>query len=121
MKRILIVDDAAFIRMMIKDALQGEFDIVGEAKTGEEALTLYASLKPDAVTMDIALAGEMTGIDALSGIRALDRNAVVIMVSSMGEEAYIKRSIDLGAAEFIVKPFSKDNLRETLKVALAAG
>ena len=68
--------------------------------------------------MDIALAGELNGIDALEKIKTLDKDAIVVMVSSMGEEVYIKRSIDLGAADFIVKPFAKDAICETLKSAL---
>ena len=118
MKRVLIVDDAAFIRMMIKDALKNTFEVVGEAKSAEEAIEMYNELKPDATTMDIALAGELNGIDALEKIKETDKNAVVIMVSSMGEEEYIKRSIDLGASEFIVKPFAKDAICDTLKSAL---
>ena len=115
MKKVLIVDDAAFIRMMIKDAVKNDFEIVGEAKTAEESIDMYRDLKPDVVTMDISLAGEMSGIDALEKIRAENSSAAVVMVSSMGEEEYIKRSIDLGAAEFIVKPFSKEALLATLK------
>ncbi len=118
MKRVLIVDDAAFIRMMLKDALKEGFEIVGESTTAEEAVKMYEELKPDAVTMDISLAGDMNGIDALEKIRAGDPEAVVVMVSSMGEEEYIKRSIDLGAAEFVVKPFTREAVRETLESAL---
>lgn len=118
MKKVLIVDDAAFIRMMIKDALKDDFEIVGEAKSVEEAMELFNQHKPDAVTMDIALVGDLTGIDGLERIKAVDPDAVVIMVSSMGEAEYIKRSIDLGAAEFIVKPFTKENVLDTLKSAL---
>lgn len=118
MKKILIVDDAAFIRMMIKDAVKEDFEVVGEAKSVEDAIGLFNDTKPDAVTMDIALEGELNGIDGLQQIKEIDANAVVIMVSSMGEQEYIKRSIDLGAAEFIVKPFTKENVLDTLKSAL---
>jgi len=118
MKKLLIVDDAAFIRMMIKDAVKGDFEIAGEAKSGEESVELYQNSSPDITTMDISLIGDMTGIDALQKIKELDSNAKVVMVSSMGEEEYIKRSIDLGAAEFIVKPFSKEDLLATLKNVL---
>lgn len=114
MKKILIVDDAAFIRMMIRDALKDGFEIVGEATSCEEAVDLYREQRPDGVTMDISLVGELTGIDALRKIREIDPEARVIMVSSMGEEEYIRSSIDLGAADFIVKPFSKDALREAI-------
>ena len=118
MKKVLIVDDAAFIRMMLVDALKNDFEIVGEAKSAEDALEQYAEKKPDAVTMDITLTGEMTGIEALRKIKEMDSDAVVIMVSSMGEQEYIKQSIDLGAAEFVVKPFSKEAVLETVKAAL---
>ena len=118
MKKVLIVDDAAFIRMMIRDALQADFEIVGEARSAEEALELWEGHRPDVTTMDISLTGEMSGIDALRSIKNMDAGAVVVMVSSMGEEQYIKRSIDLGAAEFIVKPFTREDLNETLKSAL---
>ncbi|MCR9140840.1 MAG: response regulator [bacterium] len=114
MKRILVVDDAAFIRMMIKDALKGSFEIIGEAESVEDAIRVFREKRPDAVTMDISLVGELNGIDALQKIKEIDPGAVVIMVSSMGEEEYIRRSIDLGASEFIVKPFSKDKIRETM-------
>lgn len=114
MKKILVVDDAAFIRMMIKDALKSAFEIIGEAESAEDAIRVFREKRPDAVTMDISLLGELNGIDALQKIKEIDSGAVVVMVSSMGEEEYIRRSIDLGAAEFIVKPFSKETIRETL-------
>lgn len=114
MKRILVVDDAAFIRMMIKDSVKGLFEVVGEAESAEDAIRQYREKRPDVVTMDISLVGELNGIDALQKIKEIEPNALVIMVSSMGEEEYIRRSIDLGASEFIVKPFSKTAIRDTL-------
>ena len=110
MKKVLIVDDAVFIRMMVKDALKDNFEIVGEATTFEEAVSLYEETMPDAVTMDISLASDKNGIDALKEIRAKHHDAVIIMVSSMGEDKYIKESIDAGAIDFIVKPFKKEDL-----------
>lgn len=120
MKSILIVDDAAFIRMMIKDSIKDLFEVVGESDSAEEAIKLYREKRPDIVTMDISLVGELNGIDALQKIKEIEPNAVVIMVSSMGEEEFIRRSIDLGASEFIVKPFSKATIRDTL-VAVTGG
>jgi len=118
MKKVLVVDDASFIRMMIKDALKNDFEIIGEADSVETAMALFQEKRPDVVTMDISLTGDVNGIEGLKQIKTLDANAIVVMVSSMGEEEYIKQSIDAGAAEFIVKPFSKDELLQTLKVAL---
>ena len=114
MKKILIVDDAAFIRMMIKDAIKDRFEVAGEADTAEAAIREYREKRPDAVTMDISLAGELNGIDALKKIKEIDPAAIVVMVSSMGEEEFLKKSIDLGASEFIAKPFSKENMRDVL-------
>ena len=119
MKRVLVVDDAIFIRLMVKDALKGSFDIVGETDSAEESIELFKKLKPDVVTMDISLAGQMNGIEALKAIRAVDSTARVIMVSAMGDQANIKASIELGAFDFIVKPFSKDQLKKTVEMAVA--
>ncbi len=117
-KTILIVDDAAFIRMMIKDAVKNSFEVVGEGKSGEEAVELWKSHRPDITTMDISLTTDSTGIDALKQIKRIDPDAKVVMVSSMGEQEYIKRSIDLGASDFIVKPFTKEGLLSALESAL---
>ncbi|MFO1470788.1 MAG: response regulator [Turneriella sp.] len=117
MKKLLVVDDAIFIRLMVKDALKGEFEVVAETDTAEESISLYEKLKPDVVTMDISLAGAMNGIEALKQIRANDPSARVIMVSAMGDQANIKASIELGAYDFIVKPFSKDQLKKTVQLA----
>ncbi|MCB1174566.1 MAG: response regulator [Leptospiraceae bacterium] len=116
--RLLIVDDAAFIRMMIRDAVKDHFEVVAEASTGEDAVRLWEEHKPAITTMDISLQTEMNGLDALKQIVRQDSRARVIMVSSMGEEEFIKRSIDIGAIDFIVKPFTREDLLATLQAAM---
>lgn len=105
MARILIVDDAAFMRMMIKDILtKGGHEVVGEAGNGAEALAQYTVLKPDAVTMDITMP-EVDGIQGLKSIKAFDAGSIVIMCSAMGQQAMVIEAIQAGARDFIVKPF----------------
>ena len=104
-KNILICDDAAFMRMMIKDILtKNGYNIVGEAENGAKAVEKYAELKPDLVLMDITMP-EMDGIEALKKIKAADANASIIMCSAMGQQAMVIESIQSGAKDFIVKPF----------------
>src|SRR5688572_5271104 len=104
-KRILIVDDAAFMRMMIKDILtKNGYEVVGEAADGMQAVEKFKELRPDLVTMDITMP-EMDGITALKEIKAVEANAVVIMCSAMGQQAMVIDAIQAGAKDFIVKPF----------------
>lgn len=118
MPNILIVDDAAFMRMMIKDILgKNGYTIVGEAENGEKAVELYATLKPDLVTMDITMP-EMDGITAVKEIRKNDPKAVIIMCSAMGQQAMVIDAIQAGARDFIVKPFQPDRVLEAIKKAL---
>ncbi|WP_144509247.1 response regulator [Bacillus sp. FJAT-22090] len=117
-KRILIVDDAAFMRMMIKDILsKNGFEVVGEAADGIQAIEKYAELKPDLVTMDITMP-EMDGIAALKEIKAKDSNATIIMCSAMGQQAMVIDAIQAGAKDFIVKPFQADRVIEAISKAL---
>jgi two-component system chemotaxis response regulator CheY len=114
-KRILIVDDAAFMRMMLKNILsQNGYEIAGEAANGLEAVTLYKELRPDLVTMDITMP-EMDGITAVREIRKLDSEAKIIMCSAMGQQAMVIESIQAGAKDFIVKPFQPDRVLEAVK------
>jgi len=114
-KRVLIVDDAAFMRMMLKNILaQNGYEIVGEASNGLEAVTLYKELKPDLVTMDIIMP-EMGGITAVKEIRGFDSEAKIIMCSAMGQQAMVIESIQAGAKDFIVKPFQPDRVLEAVK------
>jgi two-component system, chemotaxis family, chemotaxis protein CheY len=117
-KRILIVDDAAFMRMMIKDILsKNGFEVVGEAQDGAQAVELYKELNPDLVTMDITMP-EMDGITALKKIRETNGDAKVIMCSAMGQQAMVIDAIQAGAKDFIVKPFQADRVIEAIQKAL---
>lgn len=116
--RVLIVDDAAFMRMMLKDILtKNGFEIVGEAPNGAEAVEIYADTKPDLVTMDITMP-EMDGIAALKEILTDDPEARVIMVSAMGQQAMVIDAIQAGAKDFVVKPFDQHRVLEAIQKAL---
>lgn len=117
-KRVLVVDDAVFMRMMIKDILgKNGFEVVGEAANGALALEEYKKLKPDITTMDITMP-EMDGIAAVKEIKKVDPNAKVIMCSAMGQQAMVMEAIQAGAKDFIVKPFQSDRVVEALNKAL---
>ena len=114
-KNILISDDAAFMRMMIKDILtKNGYNVVGEAENGAKAVEKYNELKPDLVLMDITMP-EMDGIAALKAIKSTDPNATVIMCSAMGQQAMVIEAIQSGAKDFIVKPFQADRVIEAVK------
>lgn len=114
-KNILICDDAAFMRMMIKDILtKNGYNISGEAENGAKAVEKYNELKPDLVLMDITMP-EMDGIQALKKIKETDPNASVIMCSAMGQQAMVIESIQSGAKDFIVKPFQADRVLEAVQ------
>ena len=114
-KNILICDDAAFMRMMIKDILtKNGYNVVGEAENGLKAVEKYSETKPDLVLMDITMP-EMDGIQALKKIKELDSSATVIMCSAMGQQAMVIESIQAGAKDFIVKPFQADRVIEAVK------
>ncbi|MBS4207613.1 response regulator [Bacillus sp. FJAT-50079] len=116
--RILIVDDAAFMRMMIKDILtKNGFEVVGEAADGAEAVEKFKELKPDLVTMDITMP-EMDGISALKEIKGFDPAAKIIMCSAMGQQAMVIDAIQAGAKDFIVKPFQADRVIEAIQKTL---
>ncbi|PWU68862.1 response regulator [Gracilibacillus dipsosauri] len=113
-KRVLIVDDAAFMRMMVKDILtKNGYEVVGEAQDGVEAVEKYDELKPDLVTMDITMP-EMDGIAALKEIKGKDSEANIIMCSAMGQQAMVIDAIQAGARDFIVKPFQADRVIEAI-------
>ena len=108
MKRVLIVDDAAFMRMSIRTMLQNyDFEIVGEAENGVMAIEKYQELQPDIVTLDITMP-EMDGLQALREIKKIDPAASVVLVSALGQEARMKEAIIYGAKGFIVKPFKEE-------------
>ena len=113
--RVLIVDDAAFMRMMIKDILsKNGYEVVGEAENGQKAVEKFQELKPDLTTMDITMP-EMDGITAVKEIKKIDANAKVIMCSAMGQQAMVIEAIQCGAGDFIVKPFQPDRVLEAVR------
>lgn len=115
MTRVLIVDDASFMRMMIKDILQKNgFEVVGEAANGIEAVNLYKKEKPDVVTMDITMP-DMDGIEAVKEIKSFDPTAKIIMCSAMGQQSMVMDAIKSGAKDFIVKPFQADRVLEAIR------
>ena len=114
-KRVLIVDDAIFMRMKLKDILEKNgFEIAGEAQNGLEAIELYKTEKPDVVTMDITMP-EMDGVTALKEIKKADPSAKVIMCSAMGQQSMVMDAIKSGALDFIVKPFDTDRVVKALQ------
>lgn len=115
---VLIVDDALFMRMMIKDILSKDgFEVVGEAENGVEAVKKYAELKPDLVTMDIVMP-EMDGIEAVRNIMKLDPKARVLMCSAMGQQPLVVEALEAGAKDFIIKPFQPAKVVEAVRKAL---
>jgi two-component system, chemotaxis family, chemotaxis protein CheY len=119
MARVLVVDDAAFMRKLVTDALtSGGHEVVGEAGNGVEAVDRYQQLKPDVTTLDITMP-EKDGLTALKDIIALDPGARVVMCSALGQESKVLESIKLGAKDFVVKPFQAPRVLEAVGKALA--
>ncbi|MDR3587625.1 MAG: response regulator [Desulfosporosinus sp.] len=115
---ILIVDDAAFMRMMLRDILtKNGFSVVGEAENGAVAVRRYMELQPNLTTMDITMP-EMDGIQALKEIRKRDTKARIIMCSAMGQQSMVIEAIQAGAKDFIVKPFQAERVVEAITKAL---
>ncbi len=117
MAKILITDDAAFMRMILKDILVKNGHTIIEATNGLDAIKKYKDEKPNLVTMDITMP-EMDGIEALKQIKNFDPNANVIMCSAMGQQAMVIESIQAGAKDFIVKPFQQDRVLDAITKAL---
>ena len=116
--RVLVVDDAAFMRMMVKDILsKNGYDVVGEAENGMKAVEKFNELRPDLVTMDITMP-EMDGISAVKAIRKIDPKAKIVMCSAMGQQAMVIEAIQAGARDFIVKPFQADRVLEAVRKAV---
>ncbi|MFC2947691.1 response regulator [Virgibacillus sediminis] len=118
MAKVLITDDAAFMRMQLKDVLtkQGH-EVVGEAANGEESVLKYAELMPELVTMDITMP-EMNGVDAVKEIKKHHPDAKIIMCSAMGQQSMVLEAIKAGAKDFIVKPFSPERIQEAIQKVL---
>lgn len=118
MARVLIVDDATFMRMMVKDILEKNgYEVIGEANNGIKAVEIYKTEKPDIVTMDITMP-EMDGIEAVKQIKAFDPSAKIVMCSAMGQQSMVMDAIKAGAKDFIVKPFQADRVLEAIKKVL---
>jgi two-component system chemotaxis response regulator CheY len=119
MARVLVVDDAAFMRKMVSDALvKGGHEVVGEAGNGNEAVARYQELRPEVTTLDITMP-EKDGLQALQEIMALDPSARVIMCSALGQESKVLESIKIGAKDFVVKPFQPDRVLGAVDKALS--
>jgi two-component system chemotaxis response regulator CheY len=119
MARVLVVDDAAFMRKLVTDALSaGGHEVVGEASNGVEAFTQFQELKPDVMTLDITMP-EKDGLSALKDILAFDPTAKVVMCSALGQESKVLESIKAGAKDFVVKPFQADRVNDAISKALA--
>jgi two-component system, chemotaxis family, chemotaxis protein CheY len=118
--KVLIVDDAMFMRAMIRDILvnSGRFEVIGEASNGEEAVQQYLALKPELITMDIVMP-QMDGIEACREVLKSNPKAKIVMCSALGQEALIIESIAAGAKDFIVKPFSAEKVLKVLDSVLA--
>lgn len=113
--RILIVDDAKFMRMTLSNIFaKHDFEVVGTAENGEQAIKLYKELEPDIVTLDITMP-VMDGLTALAEIMKYDPQANVIMCSAMGQQRLVVEAIELGAKDFIVKPFAEERVIEVVK------
>lgn len=116
--KVLVVDDAAFMRMMVKDILsKNGYEVVGEAENGLKAVEKWQELKPDLTTMDITMP-EMDGISAVKEIKKIDPSAKVIMCSAMGQQSMVVEAIQAGARDFIVKPFQPDRVLEAVRKAV---
>ena len=117
-KRVLVVDDAIFMRNMIKDIFSGGgFDVIGEAANGLEAVEKFKDLRPDLVTMDIVMPFR-SGIDATREIVTQDPRAVIVMCSALGQESLVMEAIEAGASDFIVKPFKSEDVLSVVKKVL---
>ena len=117
-QKIMLVDDASFMRMMLKNILVGSgYEVVGEAENGAKAIDQFKALKPDLVIMDIIMP-EMGGIDAVREIMKVNPGAKILMCSSMGQQSLVVEAIQAGAKDFIVKPFQPSNVLEAVKKAL---
>jgi two-component system, chemotaxis family, chemotaxis protein CheY len=119
MARVLVVDDAAFMRKMVSDALaKGGHEVIGEACNGQEAVDRYQELTPDVTTLDITMP-EKDGLTALKEIISLDPSAKIVMCSALGQESKVLEAVKAGAKDFVVKPFQADRVNEAVAKAAA--
>ena len=113
MSRVLVVDDSAFMRNLLKQLLEDDHEVVGEAENGVEAVELYRELDPDVVTMDVVMPIR-NGIEATTEIKSMDDDSVVIMCTSVGQEEKMREAVEAGADGYITKPFQKPNVLEAI-------
>ena len=114
MARVLVADDASFMRQMIREIVEAEgHEVVGEASDGDEAVEEFKRLHPDVTTMDIVMP-RRSGIDAVKGIMQLDPKACVVMCSALGQETLVQEALQAGAKDFIVKPFKPESVVSTI-------
>lgn len=119
MASVLIVDDAAFMRLMLKKiVVTSGHEVVGEAGDGDTAIDMYTSLKPDLVTLDITMPGK-DGIEVLREILSINPDALVLMCSALGQQAKVVESMKIGARDFVVKPFEADTVKTAIDNVLA--
>jgi two-component system chemotaxis response regulator CheY len=113
--KILIVDDASFMRMMLRNVLSSHgYEVVGEAENGRLAVKTYQEIKPEIVLIDLIMP-EMGGIEAVKKIIELDRDAKIIICSAMGQQALVVEAMQAGARDFIVKPFQPSSVIEAIQ------
>lgn len=118
MTKVLVVDDAKFMRITLYTMLKNEsYQIVGEAENGEETIELYKKIKLDIVTMDITMP-IMNGIDAIKAIKQFDSKAKIVVCSAMGQQKVIVEAIEIGASDFIIKPFDENRVFDTMERVL---
>ena len=119
MARVLIVDDAAFMRKMLSDVLaKGGHEVIGEGANGAEAIAQYQALRPDIMTLDITMP-EKDGLAALREILTLEPSAKIVMCSALGQESKVLEAIKSGAKDFVVKPFQPDRVLDAIGKALS--
>ncbi|MBI3535109.1 MAG: response regulator [Deltaproteobacteria bacterium] len=119
-KTVLVVDDITFVRKTLIEILQkSHLQVVGEAEDGEKAVELYRKLQPDIVTMDIVMP-EMSGIEAARKILKIDKNAKIVMISALGQENLVMEAINAGVKDYILKPFSEEEILKTIEKALTS-
>jgi len=119
--RVLVADDARFMRQLIREIIEPEgFEVVGEAADGRAVVEEFSRLQPDVVTMDIVMP-KRSGIDAAKEILALDPSARIVMVSALGQEALVMEALQAGAADYVVKPFKPDAVIATLRKLIEKG
>ena len=112
-RSVLVVDDSAFMRNLLKQLLEDDHEVVGEAENGVEAVELYRELYPDVVTMDVVMPIR-NGIEATSEIKSIDPDSSVIMCTSVGQEEKMRQAVEAGADGYITKPFQKPNVLEAI-------